>query len=66
MRKHDVEELFTLVRVGDVVVIHGKRDQQLPEIFRGRTGLARSATVPAMPRAPEPSLAERAAIAEEF
>lgn len=66
MRQHDVEELFTLVRVGDVVVIHGERDQQLAEIFAGPPVVAQLAPVPSMPRAPGPSLAELAAMAEEF
>ena len=66
MRQHDVEELFNLVRVGDVVVIHGERDQQLAEIFAGPTVVARSAPVPSMPRAPGPSLPELAAMADEF
>jgi L,D-transpeptidase catalytic domain len=33
MRKHDVEELFTLVRVGDTVQIHQERDEQVAAIF---------------------------------
>ncbi|HLY59964.1 MAG TPA: L,D-transpeptidase [Terriglobia bacterium] len=33
MRKHDVEELFTLVRVGDVVEIHAERDAKVAAIF---------------------------------
>lgn len=33
MRKHDVEELFTLVRVGDVVEIHADRDAKVGAIF---------------------------------
>jgi len=33
MRKHDVEELFTLVRVGDAVHIHLERDEQVAAIF---------------------------------
>jgi len=33
MRRHDVEELFNLVRVGDPVEIHGERDEQIAEIF---------------------------------
>jgi len=33
MRKHDVEELFTMVRVGDVVEIHQEHDEQVAAIF---------------------------------
>ncbi len=33
MRNKDVEELFDLVRVGDVVELHGERDEKLAEIF---------------------------------
>jgi len=36
MRKQDVEDLFDLVRVGDVVEVHGTRDQQVAEIFPDR------------------------------
>jgi L,D-transpeptidase catalytic domain len=33
MRKHDVEELFSLVRVGDAVEIHRERDEKVAAIF---------------------------------
>ena len=66
MRKRDVEELFTLVRVGDVVVIRGERGRKPAEIFAGRTAPAQSAPAPSTRRAPDPSLAEWAATAEEF
>lgn len=33
MRKHDVEELFILVRVGDLVEIHEERDAKVATIF---------------------------------
>jgi hypothetical protein len=66
MRKHDVEELFAMVRVGDVVEIHGERDQQLAEIFAAPTVLAQLSTATSVQRAPEPSLAAMAAMAEGF
>jgi hypothetical protein len=66
MRKHDVEELFTMVGVGDVVVIHGERDRQVAEIFAGPAVVAGLSPAPSVPRAPEPSLAALAAMAEGF
>jgi lipoprotein-anchoring transpeptidase ErfK/SrfK len=33
MGKHDVEELFTLVNVGDPVTIRGERDEQIATVF---------------------------------
>jgi lipoprotein-anchoring transpeptidase ErfK/SrfK len=33
MKKKDVEELFTLVKVGDIVSIHGERDQLVVAVF---------------------------------
>jgi len=66
MRKHDVEELFTLVRVGDVVEIHGERDLQVAGIFARPVVVAQSAPAPSVQRTPQPSLAVMAAIAHEI
>lgn len=33
MRKHDIEELFAMVHVGDVVEMHGERDELVARIF---------------------------------
>lgn len=33
MKKKDVEELFTLVKIGDVVSIHGERDELVVAVF---------------------------------
>jgi hypothetical protein len=33
LRNGDMERLFTLVRVGDVVEIHGERDEQVAQVF---------------------------------
>ena len=33
LRNRDMERLFTMVRVGDVVEIHGERDEQVAEVF---------------------------------
>ena len=38
MGKKDVEELFKLVRVGDVVTIRGERDELVAQVFGGATG----------------------------
>jgi hypothetical protein len=35
LRNHDVEQLFTMLRVGDTVEIRGDRDQQTAAIFGG-------------------------------
>ncbi len=35
MRNRDIEKLFTMVRVGDVVQIRGERDEQLAQVFGG-------------------------------
>jgi lipoprotein-anchoring transpeptidase ErfK/SrfK len=35
MRQRDVEELFKLVRVGDMVEIHGKRDRRVSDVLPG-------------------------------
>ncbi len=64
MRKHDVEELFTLVNVGDVVEIHGERDRQLTEIFGSSDGVPQSSPQPGTQRAPEPSPAMLAVMVE--
>jgi lipoprotein-anchoring transpeptidase ErfK/SrfK len=33
MRKHDIEELFAMLHVGDVVELHGERDELVTRIF---------------------------------
>ena len=33
LRNRDVERLFTMLRVGDAVEIHGERDEQVAEVF---------------------------------
>ena len=35
LRNRDMERLFTLLRIGDVVEIHGERDEQVAQIFGG-------------------------------
>lgn len=35
MRNRDIVQFFTLVNVGDLVEIHGQRDEQIAEIFGG-------------------------------
>jgi len=37
MKKKDVEELFTLVKVGDIVSIHGERDELVVAVFGEET-----------------------------
>jgi hypothetical protein len=50
MAKRDVEELFEVVRVGDVVEIHGERTPQLAAIF-GERGVQMASASPAIRRA---------------
>lgn len=33
LRNRDVEQLFTMLRVGDAVEIHGERDEQVAQVF---------------------------------
>jgi len=33
LRNRDMERLFTLLRIGDVVEIHGERDEQVAQVF---------------------------------
>jgi L,D-transpeptidase ErfK/SrfK len=33
LRNRDIEQLFTMLQVGDVVQIHGERDEQVAQIF---------------------------------
>jgi lipoprotein-anchoring transpeptidase ErfK/SrfK len=33
LRNRDIEKLFTMVRVGDAVQIHGERDEQVAQVF---------------------------------
>ena len=35
MKKKDIEELFTLVRVGDTVAVRGQRDELVSQVFGG-------------------------------
>lgn len=47
MRKADLEELFTVVKPGDVVEIHGERDAQVAAVFGNRPAPAVVAQSPA-------------------
>jgi lipoprotein-anchoring transpeptidase ErfK/SrfK len=38
LRNRDMERLFTMLQVGDVVQIRGERDEQITEIFGGAEG----------------------------
>lgn len=64
MGKQDVEELFNLASVGDLVEIHGKRDAQLAGIF-GSTAEERSSTMrPSTPLSTKVAPGVMTAIAE--
>lgn len=47
MRKADLEQLFAVVRPGDVVEIHGDRDTQVAAVFGGQPAPAVVAQMPA-------------------
>jgi hypothetical protein len=49
MGKHDLGELFDLVRVGDVVEIHAERDAQVTEVFGSPALVVASAVRPTTP-----------------
>jgi hypothetical protein len=38
MRQHDLEELFTMVRIGDKVQLRGQRDAEIAQIFAAPAG----------------------------
>lgn len=44
MKKNDIEELFTLVRVGDVVTVHGQRDELTARLFNSDPATSNSET----------------------
>lgn len=47
MRRSDLEQLFTMVRPGDVVQIRGERDQQVAQIFGGAATVTLADAAPA-------------------
>ena len=53
LRNRDMERLFTLVRVGDVVQIRGVRDEQLAQIFGGESAQSVVASVASAPQSTE-------------
>ena len=52
LRNRDIEKLFSLLQIGDVVQIRGERDEQVTEIFGGGADRATEAVATV---APEPS-----------
>jgi|SRR5215472_3036326 len=56
LRNRDMEKLFTMLQVGDVVQIHGERDEQVAQIFGTE---ADDTTVAAAQPAPQPGVQER-------
>ncbi len=70
MGKHDVEELFSLVKVGDTVEIHGARDEQVAAIFGSPEVMTASSATPATtpaaaPRVSPTSIAVATSMMEE-
>jgi lipoprotein-anchoring transpeptidase ErfK/SrfK len=56
LRNRDMEKLFTMLQVGDVVQIHGERDEQVAQIFGTE---ADDTTVADAQPAPQPGVQER-------
>jgi lipoprotein-anchoring transpeptidase ErfK/SrfK len=48
LRNRDMERLFTLLRVGDRVEIHGERDEQVAQVFGGSADDTTVAAAPTM------------------
>ena len=46
LRNHDVEQLFAMLQVGDVVQIRGERDDEIAQIFDGDEGDDAAVAVP--------------------
>lgn len=51
LRNRDMEQLFTMLRVGDTVVIRGERDEQVARVFGGSTNDATVADAQVAPLA---------------
>jgi lipoprotein-anchoring transpeptidase ErfK/SrfK len=51
LRNRDMEQLFTMLRVGDAVVIRGERDEQIARVFGGSTNDATVADAQVAPLA---------------
>jgi lipoprotein-anchoring transpeptidase ErfK/SrfK len=51
LRNRDMEQLFTMLRVGDAVVIRGERDEQVARVFGGSTNDATVADAQVAPLA---------------
>lgn len=49
LRNRDVERLYTMLRVGDVVEIRAERDEQIAQIFGGEVDVAEVAAAPQIP-----------------
>ena len=51
MRNQDIEQLFTMLQVGDLVQIHGEHDEEVTQIFGTQTDDSVVATVQSAPTA---------------
>jgi lipoprotein-anchoring transpeptidase ErfK/SrfK len=50
LRNHDIERLFAMLRIGDVVQIRGERDEQVAAIFGGEADQTVVASAASMPQ----------------
>ena len=54
LRNRDMERLFTMLRIGDVVEIRGNRDRQIARVFGRQTDDVVLASVQSNPHSPQP------------
>jgi lipoprotein-anchoring transpeptidase ErfK/SrfK len=54
LRNRDMERLFTMLRIGDVVEIRGNRDQQIARVFGRQTDDVVLASAQCNPHSPQP------------
>ena len=62
LRNRDMERLFTMLRIGDVVEIRGERDEQTARVFGGRTDDLVLASARSNPRSAQPETANTAGL----
>ena len=57
LRNRDMERLFTMLRIGDVVEIRGERDEQIARVFGAQTDDVVLAGGRSNPRSAQPETA---------
>ena len=54
LRNRDMERLFTMLRIGDLVEIRGNRDQQIARVFGRQTDDVVLVSAKSNPHSPQP------------